>query len=83
MELATSKHEVQLAFAAKAAKLRGAAALEVEERAAVPDVHVAIANSRPGWKLAPNFNGYVPESHDTAACEICQKPFDERMDIGD
>lgn len=69
------------AFEAKHARLKTAEPA-VEERA-VPDVHVAIADQRPGWKLGPNFVGYVPETHNTDACEICQKPYDERMDIGD
>lgn len=86
MELATStKSEVQRAFAAKHAKLKAAAALEVEERA-LGDFHITRPpNGEPpaGWKLGPNFVGFVPEAHNTAACEICQKPYDERQDIGD
>ena len=86
MELATSStRAVQQAFAAKAARLRTAAALEVEERA-LGDVHttrVPVDPTPVGWKLGPNFVGLVPEMHNTAACEICQRPYDERQDIGD
>ncbi len=87
MDLAPSI-DVKEAFAAKLSRLRAAAALPVvEERAEPPvDIHIdmpPIGDKPAGWKVAPNFQGWVPASHDTEHCETCQRPYDDSQDISD